>query len=227
MKTLTFFILLLFKSVFVFSQVSGEKDSASLEIFLIRHAPVDLKKPILCSSSKAAKLQKQYNELPIKKFDPEPVRKLLGNGKFALYTSTLPRTIETAEILFPDVDTIRASSLFNEYDLTMVAVPILPLPYGVWTALSRILWLTSINNKGENRLKSYLRMKKATDELVHLATVNKRVILVSHGYLISEIRKELKRRGWDLQLSQGNKNLAVSKLSFSGTQNNQSSLIRE
>ncbi len=214
MKRLILLILLLIKATFIFSQAPQEKDSASLEIFLIRHAPVDMKKPFLCSSLKAAKLHKKYNELPIKNFNPEPVREILGDGQFKIYTSTLPRAIETAGILFPNADTIRSSSLFNEYDLTMIAVPLLPLPYGAWTAISRLLWLTSINNKGENRAKSYLRMEKATDELVHLATINKHVVLVSHGYLISEMKKELKRRGWHIQISQGNKNLAVSKLVF-------------
>jgi len=185
-----------------------------MEIFLIRHAPVDMKRPLFCSSSKAAELLQEYSELPIKDFDPKPVRELLDDKGSIIYTSTLPRAIETARILFPEADTIHASSLFNEYELSMISVPLIPLPYHVWTTLSRIFWLTSVNNKGENRMKAYSRMKKATDELVKLAMENNRVVLISHGYLISEMRKELKRRGWDLQFSQGNKNLAVSKLVY-------------
>ena len=185
-----------------------------MEIFLIRHAPVDMEKPLFCSSSKAAELLHAYNELPISDFDPKPVRELLDDKESIIYTSTLPRAIETACILFPEADTIHATSLFNEYDLSMISIPLVPLPYTVWTTLSRIFWLTSINNKGENRLKAYLRMEKATDELVKLAVENNRVVLISHGYLISEMRRELKRRGWDLQFSQGNKNLAVSKLVY-------------
>jgi hypothetical protein len=39
-------------------------------------------------------------------------------------------------------------------------------------------------------------------------------VLVAHGFLISDLRRELKKRGWTIVSNGGNKNLAVSKLTY-------------
>lgn len=182
------------------------------ELYLIRHARVDLKKPLLCSSSRAAALRNQYDELPVLDFDPRPVKAILGDSICAVFTSALPRSIETAEILFPESDTLQANVLFNEYDLSVISVPLVPLPYVVWTTLSRFFWNIGLNNRDENRIRAYKRMLRAVDLLEAEAGKNRRIVLVAHGYLIAEMKRELKKRGWDLEINQGHKNLAVAKL---------------
>ena len=168
-------------------------------------------KPLLCSSKKAEKLLRNYNVRPIVPFNAIPVRKLLPSNA-RIYTSCLPRAIETATRLFPNADTLPANPVFNEYGLTIVRVPLLPLPYDVWTSLSRVLWVLHLNQQGETRQSARSRMKKASGYLEHMARKDGKVVLVGHGYMIAEMRRELKRRGWKTVSAQGNKNLAVTHL---------------
>ncbi len=188
------------------------KDTVATEIYLIRHARVNQEKPLLCTSARAAELLEEYDKLPIHDFDPQPVKAVMGDTIHTVYTSTLPRSIETAVILFPETDTLHSSPLFNEYDLSMISVPLVPLPYVVWTTLSRFFWNIALNNQGESRVEARRRMRQATDQLENYALKNRRIVLVAHGYLIAEMKRELKRRGWKLEFNQGHKNLAVTKL---------------
>lgn len=189
---------------------SREKDT--MAIYLIRHALVDLKKPLLCTSSRAAELLDQYDELPVLDFDPTPVRAIIDDTMLTVYTSALSRSIETAGILFPEKDTLYSNSLFNEYDLSMISVPLIPLPYVAWTTLSRFFWTIGLNNQDESRIRAYKRMLEATDLIEKQAIGHGQIVLVAHGYLISEMKRELKKRGWKPEIDQGHQNLAVAKL---------------
>ncbi len=209
MKKLLLFLIL---TACAFNGFSLEKDTAVCEIYLIRHAKVNLKKPFLCTSSKATELLGEYDDLPVLDFDPLPVKALLGDSIHAVFTSTLPRSTETAGILFPGTDTLCSKSLFNEYDLSVISVPLIPLPYVAWTTLSRFFWNIGLNNRDESRFEAYKRMLRATDLLEKQAIEHRRIVLVAHGYLIAEMKRELKKRGWDLEINQGHKNLAVAKL---------------
>ncbi len=182
-------------------------------IYLIRHAKVDMEMPVFCSSAKAEKVNEQYDKSPIFDFDVTRVQNQIDVEDFNVYTSMLPRSIESALMLFPEADTIRASYLFNEYDLPMVSVPLLIMPYKFWTAVSRVNWYLNLNKKGD-RLVEKQRMLEATDLLIELARENKELILVAHGLLISDMRRELKKRGWQIVFNGGNKNLAVTKLIY-------------
>ncbi|WP_321286234.1 histidine phosphatase family protein [uncultured Sunxiuqinia sp.] len=199
-------------AVSLFAQESG---STPREIYLVRHAQVDLETPGLCFSGKAQKVHEQYDESPVVAFDPEPVRQQIDARYPAVYTSTLPRAIETAIRLFPDHDSIQASALFNEYDLSIVSVPILPLPYKLWTGVSRAVWFLHLNRHDETRSDAKQRMRQATDLLVEQSQKQRKIVLVAHGFLIADMRRELEKRGWEIIFSEGNKNLAVTKLVYS------------
>jgi broad specificity phosphatase PhoE len=209
LKELLFFWIMI---LWTFNGFSLGKDPVVTEIYLIRHAQVNQERPLLCTSAKAAELLDEYNELPVRDFDPQPVRAIIGDTIHTVYTSTLGRAIETAVILFPETDTLYSNSLFNEYDLSMISVPLIPLPYVAWTTLSRFFWNIALNNRGESRFEAHRRMKQATDQLEKYTLKNRRIVLVAHGYLIAEMKRELKRRGWKLEVYQGHKNLAVTKL---------------
>ncbi len=194
------------------SSVSFSQETEIIELYLIRHARVDLKKPLLCTSSRATELLEQYDTLGVPDFDPLPVRALISDSISAVFTSTLPRSVKTAKILFPGGDTIYSTALFNEYDLSVISVPLIPLPYVAWTTLSRFFWNMGLNNRDENRIKAYKRMLRAVDLLEKEAIEQGPIVLVAHGYLIAEMKRELKKRGWGTAINQGHKNLAVAKL---------------
>lgn len=206
---LSFVFLLSVASLF-----AQETGSTQREIYLVRHAQVDLETPGLCFSGKAQKVHEQYDESPVVAFDPEPVRQQIDASYPAVYTSTLPRAIETAIRLFPDHDSIQASALFNEYDLSIISLPILPLPYKLWTGLSRAVWFLHLNRHDESRSDAKQRMREATDLLVTRSRKQRATVLVAHGFLIADMRRELKKRGWKIIVNGGNKNLAVTKLVY-------------
>ncbi len=185
-----------------------------LVIYLIRHASVDLDKPALCSSNRADKILDSYDSQPIENFDPTPVLQKVEGDNLNIYSSALPRAMQTAAVLFPENDSIQAFTLFNEYDLSIVSVPVLPLPYKAWTVLSRFFWAIHLNKKGESRMEANRRRKLAADLLIELSEKDETTVLVAHGFLISDLRRELKKRGWTIISNGGNKNLAVSKLTF-------------
>jgi broad specificity phosphatase PhoE len=202
--------------LFLLLTASGysQQENQQLVIYLVRHAHVDLDKPILCSSYKAGEILDSYDTQPIESFDPTPVLQKFEGGHLNVYTSGLPRAMQTAAILFPENDSIHAFTLFNEYDLSIVSVPVLPLPYKAWTVLSRFFWAIHLNKKAESRMEATRRMKSAADLLVELSENDKATVLVAHGFLISDLRRELKKRGWAMVSNGGNKNLAVSKLVY-------------
>ena len=206
---ITIFFLLL--AVGVWGQDVG---SEQLVVYLIRHAKVDLQTPALCFSKKAEAVHQKYDRSPIEDFDPVPVRQQIDEDPLIVYASTLPRAIATAQILFPEADSILLSHLFDEYDLSVISFPILPLPYKAWTGLSRLVWILHLNKQDESRSEAIRRMKLATDLLINLTQENKTTVLVAHGFLISDMRRELKKRGWQVAANGGNKNLAVTKMIY-------------
>ena len=209
MSRIIIFILFLLPAIFAYSQ-----ENQPLVIYLVRHAPVDLNKPVLCSSYKAEKILDSYDRQPVENFDPTPVLQKIEGDQVSVYSSGLLRAMQTAAVLFPEQDSIQAFKLFNEYDLSIVSIPVLPLPYKAWTVMSRFFWAIHLNKKDESRAEATRRMKQATDLLVELAEKDKTTVLVAHGFLISDLRRELKKRGWTIILNGGNKNLAVSKLIY-------------
>lgn len=195
-----------------FSGFSIGKEPIKFEIFLIRHAVVAMEKPILCSAAKAARLQESYNHLPVYNFNPNKIQNLLEGDSYTIYTSTMQRAIETAEMISQKQLPIVSSSVFNEYELPMISIPLIPLPYVVWTSISRLFWLSHLSKKNESRSQARKRMKRAAGYLESLAKENKQVMLIAHGFLIREVRRELRKKGWIIEYKEGNGNLAVTKL---------------
>lgn len=205
MKKLAFLFLILLGTNLSFSQ------SRKTGIYLVRHAKVDMEKPAFIGSKKASALLKTYNSSPIIDFDPQIIRDQIKADDPVIIASSMPRALQTADLVFPD-DSITGYALFDEYQMGIIRLPVLHLPYNAWTGISRFLWLVHLNTTGEPRAESKKRLVAATDLLEKLADKNSCIVLFSHGYLISELRHELKKRGWQLLQNGGNKNLAVSHL---------------
>lgn len=203
MKKLTILILILLGAIPSFSQAQ------KLNIYLVRHAKVAIDKPAFIGSMAASELLATYNTNPIENFNPEMVRDHIKADHPTIIASALPRAMQTACTVFPD-DSITGYALFNEYQMGIVRIPLLHMPYSAWTGLSRILWLINVNSTKESRPESKKRLSAATDLLENIASKKNEVVLFSHGYLISEMRRELQKRGWHMVKNGGNRNLAVS-----------------
>ena len=129
-----------------------------------------------------------------------------------IYTSRLFRSMGTAGELFEDSVIYLSSSLFNEFELSIIRLPLL-LPFKAWTSVSRTTWL--LGRKGKNT-ESYhdakQRVKKCVLFLEEKAGENKQVILVSHGFLNRSIKNQLVKKGWKVTYDQGLKNLGATIL---------------
>lgn len=203
---------LLLYTLFLLNTLALCAQADTLQLYLVRHAPVDMQKPLFIGSGKAAELMAEYNFCPIVAFDGEELRKQLPANAPVIYSSTMLRAIETARTVYPS-DSIHAKPMFSEYQMGMVEIPLLHMPYSGWTGLSRFFWQLHLNNSAETRHHATKRMKKAARRLELYAEENGAVVLFAHGFLIRELRHELQKRGWKLEENGGNKNLAVLHLS--------------
>lgn len=191
--------------------LTASAQADSLHIYLVRHAKVDMKRPAFIGSEKAASLMDAYNFCPIVAFDGSLVRKQIHAGHPLIYSSSMQRAIETARTVFPS-DSIHSKPLFREYEMGMVGIPLLHMPYPAWTGLSRFFWQLHLNNSGESRHHATKRMKKAATKLESYVTTDKPVVLFAHGFLIRDLRLQLEKKGWKIEANGGNKNLAVTHL---------------
>ncbi len=181
------------------------------DIYLVRHARVDMKRPAFIGAGKACELLQVYNTTPILDFDPAEVRAHIEVEHPTIITSALLRTLETAKRLFPE-DSIVGYAVFNEYQMGIIRIPIIHIPYAAWTGFSRFMWQLGLNKEGENCYESKQHLRAAIALLDTMVRQYSAVVLVAHGYLISKLRKKLQKRGWTLVRNGGNKNLAVSHL---------------
>jgi broad specificity phosphatase PhoE len=205
LKRIAFFIFILIGALPAFSQ------SRKLSVYLVRHAKVDMNQPAFIGSKKASALFEGYNTRPIQDFNPQFVRDQIKAKHPKVIASALPRALQTAGRVFPN-DSIVGYSIFNEYRMGIVRVPLIHMPYPAWTGFSRLMWLMHLNSAGESRSDSKERLAAATDLLENLAEENTSLVLFAHGYLLSEMKRELRKRGWQMRHNGGNKNLAVSHL---------------
>ncbi|MCK5706611.1 MAG: histidine phosphatase family protein [Candidatus Aureabacteria bacterium] len=108
-------------------------------------------------------------------------------------SSDLPRAKKTASVL--------ASNTIIEHTDILREVPFIPfsfpfiLPFGAWLLLSRLRWLLIKNNKLETKQASLKRASIAID-LVFSQKENN-ILVVSHGFFIHLLSKELKKRGFE------------------------------
>ncbi|MDE5424280.1 phosphoglycerate mutase family protein [Ancylomarina sp. DW003] len=190
-----------------------EKKKRKIQIYLIRHAKPNLHKSFLSSSGEAQKYIEDYDRVPIHKIDSNQVVINLKKPH-QIYCSSLPRSQETALVLFKDSYLIVSDSIFREFDMKIVhATPVIKLPMDLWKGISRLAWFLGLNSKGiESRREAMKRVVLAADNLEKLASQEETAILVGHGMINAFITKELKKRGWDVVQSKGHLNLGATVL---------------
>jgi hypothetical protein len=72
----------------------------------------------------------------------------------------------------------------------------LKLRPSIWAITLRLLWFFGNSNECESLNKAKFRAKKASQQLIDYAEVNRSVVLVGHGFFNMLIAKELQKRGW-------------------------------
>jgi broad specificity phosphatase PhoE len=165
-----------------------------MEITLYRHAePVVSNEEIIYGRDFPLWVQR-YNESGI-------VAEDIGIEKEkVVYTSDLRRSIETGKRFG---EKIIPNSLFREAEFPLINFPAIRLKAKYWMFFSRSMWLLGSKRKCESFKEARERARQIVDQFESLLMENQRIVVVSHGFIIRLIKRELLRRGWILRESSG------------------------
>ena len=188
-----------------------EDYSGLRQIILLRHGEPALDKKGWRKRKEAIGYVIAYDTVGV--YPPEYAPLQLGKEEVdVIYTSTLTRSISTAEQLFHRPDSQEAKLLFREFERKIFVFPNIKLPLKWWLTGSRIFWLMGLNKKGIERFAdAKSRAREAAAFLEIEANVNGKTLLVSHGLLNHYLVKYLKKSGWT-QVYDGGKGYLSQKL---------------
>ncbi len=182
------------------------------QIILIRHGEPALNKKGWRTRKEARQFIRNYDSAGVYPPHYKPLI-LQENELKTIYTSSLNRSISTAQQVFNGQFALSPDSLFREFERKIFVFPNIKLPLKWWLTGSRILWFTGINNKNiESFSQAKSRARKASDFLAKNATNNGKTLLVSHGLLNHYLAKYLEKNGWILVYDGGRSYLSQKVL---------------
>ncbi len=189
-----------------------EEEELPLQIMLVRHGKPELSREDWFTRKEAEAFIRAYDSVGIYHYEGSPLT-LESNDVKQFYTSKLRRAIHTAELISEEKVPIVQNELFNEFQRKIISFPNIKMPLGFWLVCSRGFWVMGLNRKGiESFGQAKKRAKLGAKTLEGYAKEEKRTILVAHGFLNKYLRKYLKKRGWVLIKTGGQKHLGVSLL---------------
>ena len=160
-------------------------------IYLIRHA-----KPSLNTSIRVT-----GTEFPdyVHRYDDSGVDAVTGAlslaGPFKVFCSELPRSVESAKLMFPDTE-VNALSVFREAALPTRFPGWMRMRFSSFTMVARSVWLLGMSQGVESRREATSRAEVAAAILQEAAADGASAVLVGHGYFNALIGKRLRSSGW-------------------------------
>jgi len=160
-----------------------------MKVGLVRHCEISASTKRFClNSEEFTAWVKNYESSKLK--IGQYIKPFSGWHKCISSSST--RTFQTAELLY--------GSHFDKTDL-IVEIPIAPvfktslrLPLIFWLVAGRLAWLVSHKSQPESMQYTVQRVKLFISNL--LSSGDTEVLVVSHGFIMSLIRKELLSNGF-------------------------------
>ncbi|MEM6538085.1 MAG: histidine phosphatase family protein [Pseudomonadota bacterium] len=126
---------------------------------------------------------------------PEALIDLAAQAE-TIFSSTLPRAIETAALLTGGGREVPQDVIFVEAPLPPPPVPFLRLRPGTWGVISRSFWVSGFAPDGiENNSASWRRVDEVASRLI-AASQSGDVMLCAHGYLNWMLDRRMKKLGW-------------------------------
>ena len=181
------------------------------QIVLLRHGEPALHKKGWRKRKEAMAFIKEYDSASVYPPENSPIM-MDSNDVDIIFTSTLNRSISTAEQLFHRPEDQRANPLFREFERRIFCFPNIKLPLRWWLAGSRLFWFLGLNNKEiESFSEAKLRAKEAVSFLEKNSFENGKTLLVSHGLLNHYLAKYLVKNGW-VEVFDGGKGYLSPKL---------------
>lgn len=181
------------------------------QIILLRHGEPALNKRGRRKRKEAIKFIQDYDSVGI--YTPGFIPVVIKPDELqVIHTSSIPRSIYTAKLVFNREDLQQPDSLFREFERKIFSFPNVKLGLKFWLTGSRILWFMGFNKKGiESFSQAKSRARAATEFLQQDAVEHGKTLLVSHGLLNHYLAKCLKKNGW-VEVYDGGKDYLSQKL---------------
>jgi len=163
-----------------------------MKIGLIRHFKVNYHKKLFMTSKQFKQWEENYNTSEVIKNDVE----LMGIKWDKCYSSTLIRAIITAQHVYKDE--IVQNDLIRETIIDPIFKTNLKLPYWFWAVSGRLAWYFNHKSQEENKTITKDKAKKFVDLLLDEIQKQSKenILIVTHGFFMYSLQKELKKRGF-------------------------------
>ncbi|MEM9896005.1 MAG: histidine phosphatase family protein, partial [Bacteroidota bacterium] len=166
------------------------------QIVLLRHGEPAMNKKGWKTRKEAQAYIQEYDEVGI--IPPKDKPFVLSENEVpAIHTSSLNRSISTANHLFSQHPHHEANPIFREFERKIFVFPNIKLPIKWWLTGSRLLWFTGLNKKGiESFREARARAKEAVAMLEADAFEHGKTVLVAHGLLNHYLARYFRKNGW-------------------------------
>ena len=123
------------------------EESSVQQIFIFRHGEPAMDKKGWKNRKEAIRYTEMYDSVGVFDFEQKPIC-LREKDIDVVYTSKLPRAINTAEKTFDTSMPLESHALFNEFERKIIQFPNIKLPVKFWSVATRIVWMMGFNKKG-------------------------------------------------------------------------------
>nr|ALS91114.1 histidine phosphatase superfamily (branch 1) [uncultured bacterium] len=167
-----------------------------MHIHLFRHGPSAYHEPAGLTYAQFGVWIERYNAAGIQsmkgstKANVPPVPRAP-----CVFASDLPRSIETAHLLYPHT-TIISDAVFREAHLPLLPLRGIRFKAETWVILAQLAWRCGWAPDGESARRARQRAAQAADRLIAHALEWGDVALIGHGFFNRLIAHELIRRQW-------------------------------
>ena len=162
-----------------------------MKLTIIRHCKVDHTWKEKCTSKEFDEECALYDKAPIVEMSGAERPDNAGAAE-KIYISALPRTYQTAEVLFGKRDFCK-TELINEVPLRSAFDAKKAYPLWFWNIAGRLQWMFNCKRQPETKRKTCERAEKFAKEL---AECKGDCIIVTHGFFMHTLIKTLKKRGF-------------------------------
>jgi len=131
------------------------------QIILLRHGEPELDKGGWRKRKEAIKFIKDYDSVGVYSPGYLPV-KLHPDEIDIIFTSTLNRSVSTADQLFKNFESQQAHAIFREFERKIFSFPNVKLPLKWWLTSSRVFWLMGFNKKA---LRVFRKLRREQNKL--------------------------------------------------------------
>ena len=163
-----------------------------MQIGIIRHFKVNYHKNFFMTSKQFKEWEQNYNKSEVTEKDVE----LMGIRWDKCYSSTFIRAIVTAQYVYKE--NVVKNDLIRETIIDPVFKTNKKLPYWFWAVGGRFAWYFNHKSQEENKNITIDKAEKFVEILLDEAKMDNKenILIVTHGFFMYSLQKELKKRGF-------------------------------